>query len=146
MEARPEGNQTQIEEAMRQDLENFPGWQQMENVDTMGQLDFDKLPFGAIQLDERGKVLRYNHTESKISGRSPQEVIGKDFFSEVAPCTNVQLFAGQFREGVARKELNVTFPYRFDFRMQPTDVWVRLFFSQATQSAWVFVSQRKDPL
>ena len=39
------------------------------------------------------------------------------------------------------KSLNKVFPYKFDFEMAPTDVWVRLFYSEATDSAWVFVSR-----
>lgn len=122
----------------------FPQWSKMEQVTDLPEEEFNTLPFGAIQLDGDGKVLRYNHTEAKISGRDPEEVLGKDFFHDIAPCTNVQEFAGRFRDGLARKDLNVIFPYRFDFRMDPVDVWVRLFYSRATDSAWVFVTRRQE--
>ena len=122
----------------------FPQWSKMKQVEDLSEAEFNCLPFGAIQLDDRGKVLRYNRTEGKISGRAPEDVVGKDFFTEVAPCTNVREFAGRFRDGVAKRDLNAVFPYRFDFQMDPTDVWVRLFYSEATESAWVFVSQRRD--
>jgi photoactive yellow protein len=56
-----------------------------------------------------------------------------------APCTNVQAFAGKFREGVAKGDLHTIFPYRFDFEMAPRDVTVTLFYSQQTGGAWVFV-------
>ncbi|MEM1205596.1 MAG: photoactive yellow protein, partial [Acidobacteriota bacterium] len=70
-------------------------------------------------------------------------VIGRNFFTEVAPCTNVQEFAGRFREGVAKGDLNHVFPYIFSFEMDPTQVWVRLFYSESTESAWVFVTRRE---
>jgi photoactive yellow protein len=68
-------------------------------------------------------------------------VIGKNFFADVAPCTNVQAFAGRFREGVGRKDMHVIFPYRFDFQMAPRDVSVTLFYSKQTDTAWVFVRE-----
>ncbi len=107
------------------------------------EVDLDSLPFGAIQLDHEGNIRRYNATEGELSGRDPAEVLGRNFFTEVAPCTDVREFAGRFREGVVRGDLDAVFPYHFDFRMTPTDVWVRLFYSRTTRSGWVFVSVRR---
>lgn len=120
-------------------------WRQIERIEEMSEGELNELPFGAIQLDEQGRILRYNQTEAELSGRDAEAVIGKHFFEEVAPCTNVREFAGRFKEGFADQSLNAVFPYRFDFEMTPTDVWIRLFYSKSTQSAWVFVSRRHDP-
>ena len=122
----------------------FPDWRKMEKVETFSEAELDELPFGTIQLDAEGRILKYNRTESSISGRDPERVVGRSFFEEVAPCTNVREFAGLFRDGLAKKDLNVVFPYLFNFKMDPTHVWVRLFYSQATDTAWVFVSVRKE--
>jgi len=126
------------------DLTVFPEWGKMERIDSLGEQEFDRLPFGAIQLAADGKILKYNMTESTISGRRPEDVIGKDFFTDVAPCTNVKEFAGRFREGFVNRDLNAVFPYRFNFKMDPANVWVRLFYSPSTDSAWVFVSVRRE--
>jgi len=115
--------------------------QDAESIDRMSEQELDTLPFGAIRLDKDGKVLSYNAAEAKLTGRDPQRVIGRNFFKEVAPCTNVQEFAGRFREGVAKKKMHVIFPYRFDFEMAPRDVSVTLFYSEQTDSAWVFVRE-----
>lgn len=115
--------------------------QQLEEIDRMSETELDALPFGAIRLDREGKILSYNVTESKLTGRDPKRVIGRNFFTDVAPCTNVQSFAGVFREGVAKGELHTIFPYRFDFQMAPRDVTVTLFYSAQTGSAWVFVRE-----
>ena len=112
---------------------------QLADVATMSDTDLDQLPFGAIRLDHTGKVLSFNRREADLTGRDPKKVIGRNFFTEVAPCTNVQTFAGRFREGVATKDLHIIFPYRFDFEMAPRDVTVTLFYSAQTDSAWVFV-------
>lgn len=113
--------------------------QDLEQIDRMSEAELDELPFGAIRLDKNGTVLSYNMTESKLTGRDPKRVIGRNFFTDVAPCTNVQAFAGKFREGVANGDLHTIFPYRFDFEMAPRDVTVTLFYSQQTGTAWVFV-------
>jgi photoactive yellow protein len=115
--------------------------QELESIDQMSVAELDELPFGAIRLDKEGKVLSYNTTESKLTGRDPKRVIGRNFFKEVAPCTNVQAFAGRFREGVAKGDMHIIFPYRFDFEMAPRDVTVTLFFSKQTDTAWVFVRE-----
>ena len=115
----------------------------LESITRMNEQQLDALPFGAIRLDANGTILSYNHAESQLTGRDPKRVIGKNFFAEVAPCTNVQAFAGRFREGMAKKQLHAIFPYRFDFKMAPRDVSVTLFYSQQTDSAWVFVREEK---
>jgi photoactive yellow protein len=115
--------------------------QSLEAIDMMSEKELDGLPFGAIRLDKEGKVLSYNATEAKLTGRDPKRVIGRNFFTDVAPCTNVQAFAGRFREGVAKGTMHEIFPYRFDFQMAPRDVTVTLFYSQQTESAWVFVRE-----
>ena len=116
--------------------------QQLQAIDKMSERELNELPFGAIRLDENGTVLSYNTAESKLTGRDPQRVIGRNFFTQVAPCTNVQAFAGRFREGVAKGDLHAIFPYRFDFEMAPRDVSITLFYSQETKTAWVFVRER----
>lgn len=116
----------------------------LESIDRMSEGELDELPFGAIRLDPAGKVLSYNQTEANLTGRKKERVIGRNFFTDVAPCTNVQAFAGRFREGVAKKDMHVIFPYRFDFQMAPRDVTVTLFYSKQTDSAWVFVREAKE--
>jgi photoactive yellow protein len=115
--------------------------QELQSIDRMSVEQLDELPFGAIRLDKEGKILSYNTTESKLTGRDPKRVIGRNFFKDVAPCTNVQAFAGRFREGVAKGDMHIIFPYRFDFEMAPRDVTVTLFYSTQTETAWVFVRE-----
>lgn len=119
-------------------------WLEVEKVNSLSPEELDALPVGVIQLDADGVILTYNTTESAISGRRAEDVIGKNFFLEVAPCTNVKEFAGRFREGVAQRDLSCVFRYLFDFRMQPTRVWVRMYFSEKSNSAWVFVMKDED--
>lgn len=112
---------------------------EIERIQGYSEQQLDNLPFGAIRLDREGKILSFNQAEVDLSGRKKENVIGRDFFREVAPCTNVQDFAGRFREGVSRGEIHTTFPYVFDYQMDPRKVWVTLFYSKETDTAWVFV-------
>jgi photoactive yellow protein len=132
-----------MKRAARESEVGMEALQDLEMIDKMSAEELDALPFGAIRLDRNGTILTYNMTESKLTGRDPNRVIGRNFFTDVAPCTNVQEFAGRFREGVSRGDLHTIFPYRFDFQMAPRDVTVTLFYSKQTETAWVFV--RENP-
>ncbi len=49
------------------DKKLFPAWEAMDKVESMSERELDELPFGAIQLDANGKILRYNHTGSSTA-------------------------------------------------------------------------------
>jgi photoactive yellow protein len=115
----------------------------LETIDSLANSQLDALPFGAIQLDLDGKILQFNEYEANLSNRRAPDTIGRNFFREVAPCTNVREFYGRFREGVEQGALNVSFDYRFEFRMAPRNVRVTLWFSAPTATVWVFVQERK---
>jgi photoactive yellow protein len=100
------------------------------------------LAFGAIQVDEKGTILQYNAAEGAITGRNPEEVIGKNFFTEVAPCTNIPEFRGRFEEGIATGTLSTLFEYVFDYEMSPTKVKVQMMNSLLGEdNYWVFVKR-----
>lgn len=66
------------------------------NIDHMSDAEVDSLPIGAIKVTTDGTIIFYNETESKLSGRKAKRVIGKNFFRDVAPCTNMPGFFGRF--------------------------------------------------
>ena len=107
----------------------------------MSDSELDNLAFGAIQLDKEGRILQYNQAEGQITGRDPSEVKGKNFFTEVAPCTNTDQFYGEFKKGVAANSLNSLFEYTFDYNMQPTRVKVHMKKAVTDDSYWVFVKR-----
>ena len=116
-------------------------------ADTMSGDELDTLPYGMIQLDATGRILKYNAVESRLAQLPKESTIGKKFFSEVAPCTKVRQFYGQFKEGVLRESLDTTFSFHFAFKQNPRDVTVRLFYSKRTRSVWVMISDREgNPL
>ena len=118
------------------------GDQHINNVlARMSPEEIDALPFGAIQLDASGLVLTYNAAESQITGRRPEDVIGRHFFNDIAPCCDTPTFRGTFEEGVRSRHLDTVFSYRFDYRMTPTKVKVHMRKAMATDTYWVFVKR-----
>lgn len=114
---------------------------ELQVVANLPEADLDRLPFGAIQLDHSGTIQTYNVYEAQLANLERADVLGRNFFTEVAPCTNVQAFYGRFLDGVRRRDLHEVFPYRFPFKLAPRDVTITLFYSRLTDTAWVFVRE-----
>lgn len=112
----------------------------LDAVDRMTPEELDHVPYGMIQLDATGRILTYNAVESKLASLTREEAIGKQFFTEIAPCTKVQDFYGRFKEGVIRESLDTTFRFHFAFKQNPRDVTVRLIYSRRTRTVWVLVA------
>ncbi|HWF05253.1 MAG TPA: PAS domain-containing protein [Candidatus Angelobacter sp.] len=110
-----------------------------ENIDSLTPEEVDMLPFGAIELNTNGIILKYNDFESAFAGVPKTSAIGKNFFTQVAPCTNVQEFHGRFKKGVAAQELHETFHYHFAFKHNPCNVTITLLYSEVSSTVWVFV-------
>ncbi len=118
------------------------GKSDIENaLSTISDDQLNKLAFGAIQLDGAGKILQYNATEGSITGRDPKAVIGKNFFTDVAPCTNTSAFKGVFDAGVKSGTLNTMIEYVFDYNMAPTRVKVHMKRALVGDTYWVFVKR-----
>lgn len=66
----------------------------IERVSDCDREALDALPFGLVRLDAVNRVTAYNTAEARLSHRAPADVIGRDFFTEIAPCTNVRELAG----------------------------------------------------
>lgn len=108
----------------------------------MNDSQIENLAFGAINLDAQGKILKYNKAEGEITGRNPQDVIGKNFFREVAPCTNSAEFYGKFKKGVDSGNLSTMFEYTFDYKMKPTKVKVHMKKALGDEDTfWIFVKR-----
>lgn len=99
----------------------------------------DRYPFGVVRLDEAGRVLQYNLYEERLARRSRNEVIGKNFFQEVAPCTQVKRFYGRFLDGVARRSLDASFHFIFPFAHGERRVHIAMFHRADDDSFWVLV-------
>lgn len=88
---------------------------------------FDHLPVGIILLDHDGTIRRFNRYEEQLSGKRREDVMGRSFFDDVAPCTRDIALEDRFREGVARNrlELDIEFSFPYPFNRVPRDVRIR---------------------
>jgi photoactive yellow protein len=95
-------------------------------VDDLADAALDELPFGVVGLDEEGTILRYNLYESRFARLDRNNVLGKNFFAEVAHCTRNEAFEGRFRAFVASPggaDLD-RFDFLFDFKFGAQNVSV----------------------
>ena len=55
----------------------------METIDRLPQAAFDDLPIGAVLLNDKAKIIKYNRTEGELTNRDPRTVMGAGFFLEL---------------------------------------------------------------
>lgn len=87
--------------------------------------ELDGLPYGAILMDSAGRIVAYNDTESRMARLPVEAVLGRNFFTEVAPCTRVKEFEGRFRALAAGQGHEITtfeFTFPFPFGAQRVSV------------------------
>jgi len=105
-------------------LENFIAQATANETPDFATLDL--LPYGIIVVDIEGKILFYNAREEQIACRKREDVIGKNFFRDVAPCTAVKEFYGRFREAMTDSGGVINFNFRFPFPGRPREVEIAL--------------------
>ena len=113
-----------------------------EKISELQQQLADQAPVGIVEVDDTGIIQIYNRYESELAGVSKENAIGKNFFLEVAPCTNNRLFLGTFKSGVQSGSLDKKFNYTFTYKMKPTPVVIHLFRDGNTSRNFVFVKRR----
>jgi photoactive yellow protein len=89
-----------------------------DDLSALSALEIDALPFGYIALRPDGTIRKYNRYEADLARKDPQEVLGRNFFRDVAPCTQVKEFEGRFREFASGEtpEPSMSFDFEFQFR------------------------------
>ena len=105
--------------------------------------NLNRLAIGAIEVDKNGRILEFSEAESKLSDLSKEEVIGKNFFTEVATCTNYGEFKSNFNEIVEGEREEATFDFLLTHLSPPVKVRVMLKRSVIDQNYWIII-KRKD--
>ncbi len=89
----------------------------LDRLDAMTPDELDALDVGVVQLRDDGTVAALNAAAFQLPGLQDVEdetdVIGENFFLDLAPSTNNNLFFGRFRKGQRRGEIDARFPYTF---------------------------------
>jgi photoactive yellow protein len=111
----------------------------LERLETLDDAALNALPFGVVAMAENGTVTRYNWAESQLSGLAPENVVGRHFFSAVAPCTNNFMVAHRFETEPA---LDIVIDYVFTLRLRPTAVRLRLLKQSARRFMYLIVERK----
>lgn len=114
----------------------------VRRLGTLDQAAADQCDFGIVEVDDNGLIRLYNRWEQQLAGISLQQAQGRNFFVDVAPCTNNRLFLGRFRQGVQTGSLDVGFNYTFTYKIRPTSVAIHMYRHAASQRNYVFVKRR----
>lgn len=95
----------------------------IEFVERLSDVQLDQLPYGVIGLARDGTIVRYNQAEANLARLDRVDVLGKSFWSTVAPCTATPQFKGRVEAFLADySQIGVRFSYRFDFKFGAQEV------------------------
>lgn len=114
-----------------------------ESVGALTTEQLDELPFGVIAVDPRGRVVVYNAVEAQLAKRTPDQVIGKNFWKDVARCTNRPEFRGRVDALLEQESGTDEFTYAFAFPWGTRHVRIRA--SRAGERRWLFLETIADP-
>jgi len=115
---------------------------EIQDLSKKNQEELDNLEYGVVQVDDTGTIKTFNRYEAELGQVEQSTVIGKNFFTQVAPCTNNRLFLGKFKEGIAANSLDTTIPFVFTYKIRPTSVEVQMFRDSVARTNWVLVKKR----
>jgi photoactive yellow protein len=111
----------------------------LASLDAADDSALDELRFGVIAMALDGTVTSYNKAESQLSGLTPDKVVGRHYFSAVAPCTNNFMVAHRFE---TEDTIDDIIDYVFTLRMQPTKVRLRLLKQPGHSRMYIVVERR----
>lgn len=115
-------------------------FKRVRGIPLLREADLDGLPFGLIEIDSAGLVRRYNSAEQKLSGKPSSDVVGKNFFTEIAPCTAVEAFQGRLSSFLASDAEPESFKFSFPFPTGTVIVSIA-FVNSGRGSAFVLVKR-----
>ncbi len=111
----------------------------LDQLEAANDEALESADFGIVAMSPSGVVTSYNAAEGRLSGLTPSRVIGRHFFSAVAPCTNNFMVAQRFE---TEPELDAIIDYVFTLRMEPTPVRLRLLRQAGRRRMYLAVERR----
>lgn len=86
----------------------------------------DRLDLGLVGLDAAGTIVSSNAAAGTLLSLPGAAVLGRNYFREVVPSTNVPGFFGRFLAGIRRGSLDESFEFVFGRVPQPLRARVRM--------------------
>jgi photoactive yellow protein len=121
----------------------------MDTIDRLPPAAFDDLPLGAVLLNDKAKIVRYNRTEGELTNRDPRQVIGAGFFLELAVCGVSEQFQGRYKSALKAMSFDQIFPFVFFHEMPETPMMVRMTkprIAMASPHVWILVRRMMPPV
>lgn len=121
---------------------SFVDEQLLNNLGNLSPMDADKYQYGITKVDDEGNIELYNQYNRDEFIKLDSSPIGRNYFTEIAPCANNFMFFGRFKRGVENNDLDWEFDYVFTYKMMPTKVRVRLYRDEESNTNWIFVIKK----
>lgn len=121
----------------------------MQTLDALTPPEFDDLPIGAVLLNDKARVVKYNKTEGELTNRDHRQVLGSGFFLELAVCGMSEQFQGRFKAALRAMSYDQIFPFVFFSGMPETPMMVRITKPRVKMPAphvWVLVRRIMPPV
>lgn len=106
-------------------------------VEGLTAAELDDLPFGVVRLDHQGRVVAYIATEAELSGRGARAVLGRDFFTDVAPCLSGPDYKGRIDTAIAAGSVDIEMGCVGDFKDPDGEYRARIL-SASDGGLWIF--------
>jgi photoactive yellow protein len=110
------------------------------HVEQLAPEAIDTLPFGVVRLDEAGKVTYFSRTEAEQSGYGDRRAIGRDFFTQMAPCLATPELSSRIEKARRAGSLDIVFEQVGDFGDPERELRVRVL-SASGGGLWVFLQR-----
>jgi photoactive yellow protein len=131
------------------DFFHVAGRDVMESIDRLSPQEFDDLPLGAVLLNDKARIIRYNRTEGELTNRDPRQVMGAGFFLELAVCGVSEQFQGRFKASLKAMSYDQIFPFVFFNGMPETPMVVRIAkprVAMESPHSWILVRRIMPPV
>jgi len=109
-------------------------------IERLSTQQIDALPFGVVRLDAEGIVTFYSRTEAEQSGFRDRRAIGRNFFTQLAPCLSTPDRVRRIEEARRAGTLDITFEQIGDFDDAERELHVRVL-SASGGGVWVLLER-----
>lgn len=99
--------------------------------------DFNEFDYGVVRMDRSGNIKAYNSYNSDLAADDNKAVIGQNFFTQVAPCTNNFMVAEKYNK--VETELDETLDYILTYRVKPAQVTLRLLAKNSKENQYLSI-------